>query len=549
MNDLLTLLAQAYDALAQGAPPDQVDARIREYTRGEYSGLSDLHRGARVTPTQALYEHSLTALRSGEDPEVVDARIQAVSQHFGRRLPNVFALRMAAESEGHAEEARRAQDVADNPLKYVAASAVQGFFPWTDELLRAPALAELAKTHREVSPLSAELASLAGAAVPVGGALSLLRGGSRAAARAATPAAKHLRPIATRAALGATRGAVTGGALGGVMAAGAADPGARAQSAVPGAVFGALGGGVTGGLLGMAAGGLLYRRGLGERLRRAMTEGTQIPAGQPPHPMLSARSHLVALRDHIKRNVYQVLDQQYPKVADLDVSDVLLAAADNPRLAGSVTDGLPQNVRNTVAEALRRRNTGAKSWAIPELSFSQIQAVRQNLRRAAYTRTGRVADPDAKDLYERLTQIMDYRFNVRAANEAWEKTYRMEEALNMGLKSADLSYESLVARTQGMSQEALDYFNRGRLSEWRARLSRDPSAQRRLLRLADDPDRRASLATMFPGGEQGEAFQEFLRLLRAERRNTDLVALIDRILVSGAVAGVAGGMAAMALGR
>jgi hypothetical protein len=476
-----------------------------------------------------IYQAAKRMLDQGADPAAVDARIAELRQGGVTRFPNFYAMRMAHEAEQDMAEHDRliSEDIGAHPVRSMVTSATQGAsFGGVDEALsligKLPGVPDnlgarqrlAAQENRKLAP-GATMASeiLGGVLTP-----SVALGG---VARTGGGAGRMLlrRGI---------QGALSGSAAGAATGALSAEPGHRLEAAGTGGLWGAAAGapmGVAGGVIGA----LMSRGNLRNKLAEGMAEHAGFE-GIEGASARQARNEINRMRVGAQVGYYKPLEQAHSQVSDAPLRSMV-------RRIGNTSE-----LRSTVPAQLRSR-----PGQYP--SFKQLQNLRSNLRERAFTRTGDIRNDLALEEYNKLTEQMNAKFgqDFIEANSLWERSHRLEEALNKGVSTWDKSLDDVLLASQDLDPQAMNMYNRGRISKWMSEISRGEGASNRLLNLEHDWDRRAALAQAFPGGEEGQAFQGFMDLVKREAPKEAINSYLTRIFVSGGVA-VTGGIIGGAIG-
>ena len=475
-------------------------------------------------------------LREGADPAAVDARIAALREQGYTKHPNFFSMRMAHESADDRAEADMLiqQDIGGHPVRETANSMLQGLgFGGTDELVEligratgSERLQQNARQQRSAQADRRQFAPGADAVAQVAGGLMLPGpGASQFINKGGGLFRSGLQAVGRGAALGGISGAATG-AL-------AADPGERSERALQGGIAGTVIGAPLGGI-----GGLFSAlAGRGQASRR-MAQGLAEKAGFDgiaDVAATTARRNIQRARAETQMNLYQPLERAHANVTDAPLRSMV-------RRIGGTQSGLSGTVPRAMREG--RGNIG----------FRDLQNIRSNLRERAFARDGSIRSDDALNAYNNFTEQMNQKFGAafQEANTAWERTFRMEEALESGLKTWDGSLDVVTAATDRLRDPELRAtYNQGRLSKWMSEISRGQGARQKLLGLQTDWDRQAALGSAFPGGANGESFEGFMELVAQEVPKEQLNRYIERAFVSGGVAvtgGIIGGLVSRSRG-
>lgn len=496
---------------------------------------------------EAIYAAALAALEGGADPVQVDARIAELREQGLTEHPNIFSLRMAQESAAEFVEAEELMRMSGGPdagpfrqalatIQNVLGSAVQGStLGFADEIVeqanpnvgrRMRRAQGRRERHVPVGDLAAQLSGIL--AVP--------------GAQVGRVAARPVTSIGSGAARGAARGALVGGAGGAAAGAGFAQPGERTERAleavVPGAVVGGLLGGVTGGvggLFGSAA-------GRGERIANEMLELTGLPSGS----RLRALDELAEEAQEVRRTLYRPIEQAHEIIDDPAVNDFLRDLSFDRTLRRSV----PERIRGGTSRLPRGGgNRGGVMGQAPGArpSFVELQQLRDNLRGRAYDRAGDIADREALNRVDELTELMHdvVGEDLRMADRAWAQIRANERMVQRGWQLYDQPFEIIQETIRDLPEAQRAYFNEGRLARITADLTERRRGVKALLNKYMDAgsDTRRSLATMFPGGEDGAAFAQFENMVRGEATTAAIADFFNSSIKSGAIGFVGGSIA------
>jgi hypothetical protein len=477
--------------------------------------------------SEQLLQMAQEAIRQGADPGAVDARIAEMSDY-----PNVFALQMAVESAQHFVEAEEMMEIGEHPIRNLLGSVAQGAtFGTIDEIVGVAdeglgeRMSQAQARRREHAPGATAMGEIAGSlllpAIPAVGA--------------------------SRAAPGLARGAMTGaargglfGALGGAAAgAGFAEEGHRAEAARTGALAGGAAGtalgipmGAVGGLFGSAA-------GRGARVAKKMLKLGNVDDAS----LLRAKGRVALEKANIQETLYRPLQEAHEAVSDPGVMAWLQNTSTNPNLKAAIPRQFragTQRVRSGPGRATGQLVRGSE---LPP-SFQDLQDIRNNLRSRAYDRAGDVSDREALAAMEELTEVMQDTFgpDLAVADAAWARASSNERSLEKGWRNYNNPAEKIDEIRAALTPEQLNYFDEGRLARITAELGvRNRSAVGLLQQYLDaGPDTRRRLASLFPGEENGVAFQQFERMLKHERSTAAIADFFNSTIKSGAI-GATGG--------
>jgi hypothetical protein len=471
-----------------------------------------------VNEEELLREMALAqeAITQGAPKEYVDAQI---AQRTG--YPNLFALRMSIESAQDFQAAEEMKEIGEHPVRNFMGAAAQGAsFGWADELIGALGFEGTARKMDRAQDLREEHAPGANAAAMMAGGLMLPGIPAAGAARMA--------PGATRGLLaGAARGGLYGGLAGAATGAGLAEDGSRLEGAATGAGYGAAGGAVVGAPFGALGGVMASRTGRGSRVAGAMRELSDL-SGTRAEPLGRIRAD----KQFVQESLYGPLQQAHPAVTDRRVLDFMTRIEDD----GTFRADIPRRLRGNQATSRSR----------PVPSFEDLQDLRGSLRGRARNRAGELVDRDALARAEELDEIMQDLFGepLQKADSEWARVSANQRSLESGWRLYNRESEIVNETMRRMSPEQRDYFNEGRLARVVAKLEEDEAGAGALLKdyFNAGPEMRRRMASMFPGGEEGTAFQTLQNMMRSEARN-EAIAQFFGSSVKGAAVGAAVGAA------
>jgi hypothetical protein len=477
--------------------------------------------------SEKLLQQAIEAVRQGADPDEVNKRIADLSDY-----PNLFALQMAVESAAEFVAAEELEDIGEHPIRNFLGAMGQGVtFGFLDEIVGA-ADEGAGERMRQAQELRREHAPGATAMGEIAGSLLL-------PAIPALGASKAAPGLAKGAMTGAARGGLFG-ALGGAAAgAGFAEEGRRAEGARTGALAGGAAGtalgvpmGALGGLFGAAA-------GRGARVAKKMLGLANVDEAS----LLASKGRVAMEKAHIQETLYRPLQEAHEAVTDPGVMAWLQNTSTNQNLRAVIPRQFragTQRVRSGPGRATGQLVRGSE---MPP-SFQDLQDIRNGLRKRAYDRAGDVSDREALAAMEELTEVMEDTFgpDLAVADAAWARASSNERSLEKGWRDFNKPAEKIDEVRANLTPEQLDYFDEGRLARITAELGvRNRSAVGLLQQYLDaGPDTRRRLASLFPGEENGTAFQTLERMLKHERKTAAIADFFNSTIKSGAI-GATGG--------
>lgn len=455
--------------------------------------------------------------------------------------PNFFALKWAVESAADFVRSEELKEIGEHPVRSFLGSLAQGLsLGGIDELI-GMANPRLGKNLRRAQELRAEHAPGADIAAQIGG--GLLTGA--APIRGASAVAQTMAPGIMRGALtGAARGAATGAAGGAASGALFARPGERVEGARTGAAFGAAGGGVLGAPMGAMGGLFGAASGRGARVADRMVE-----LANRPRAHMGLRGVVNEINENravVQQNMYRPLSAANTNVDHPAIESVLTTLGADPSFRNVA---LPRRLRSGYTRTAARRGRGGviiqRPAALP--SFEDLQEVRNNLRRHAYNKDGTVANSDAVVRLEEMTQAMNEAFGDTfiEADAAWSALARQEEAAEKGWRMYNHPADEIELERDKLFKigpDALNTFDDTRL----ARIVDDMNTNYRgtvaLLRNYMDAGEstKRKVASLFPGGMNGSAFEQLERMLSSEATNAAIAEFFNGAVKSGAI-GATGG--------
>ena len=453
-----------------------------------------------------LLELASNALAEGADAEAVNARIAELS-----RFPNLFALQSAVESADLFVEAEELAEIGEHPVRNFLGAGVQGltggFF---DEILGAasPRAGQRAGRAQE---LREDLAPTATAASGLAGAVALPAGPLAASGRFA--------PGAVRGALtGAGRGGLFGALGGATTGAGFAEEGERLESAKRGAQVGGLFGAALGGPFGAIGGILGSRAGRGQRVAEEMRELSDLSGRRSV-----SKGQIATEKSRIQAELYGPIQEQFSQVDDPRINVFLQDVSSDPILRTRI----PRPVRNVVGS----------DTASP--SFQDLQDIRASLRKG-----GREGSAKATELTELMEDLVGE--PLREADRAWARVNSGDRAFDKGWALFDREADLIVENRDALRTVAeREFFDEGRLSRITAKLGERERDSVGLLKKYMDAgeDTRRRVASLFPGGESGTAFQTLQRMIAREASNAAIADFFNSAVKSAAIGAVGGGIA------
>lgn len=481
---------------------------------------------------EELYSFAIDALAAGADPAAVNARIKERT-----RYPNVFALRMAIESSVHAQEAEELTEIAEHPVRSAMGSALQGAsFGGVDELVgssragrnRGRTMARAQEARETYAPGADLAAQIAGAVVPIGGPM----------ARAATQPVRGLMSGGMR---GAVRGAATGAAGGAAAGVGFAEEGERLEAGKTGATVGAAagtvlgaGGGAIGGLLGAA-------RGRGGRVAREMGELSGLGTSR-----LAAKARLEAEKQSVRATHYQPLEQQFAQIVDLPVDQFLRDLGTDPNLSAVVPRSIRQEIRRANQAGGRSMPILPTSFqdlqelrnALRSRAFARDGSIadREALARADEL-TELMQDVAGPALEEADRAWARVSANERALERGWQ----------MFNKEADIIDEIRGVMTPEQLTH-FDEGRLARITSKLEERNREAVGLLRQY-LDAGPDTRRRVASLFPGGLEGTAFSTLENMLRSEAATAAIADFFNSSVKSAAIGVAGGAVAGGLMSR
>lgn len=444
------------------------------------------------------------AIERGANAEEVDARIAELS-----RFPNVFALQSAVESAELFVQSEELAEIGERPLRSFVGAVGQGLtFNFLDEIIGAvsPAAGRRAERAQDIRQEQ----------VP-GGTTAAEMAGSFLLPTGPLAASAKFAPGATKGALtGAGRGGLFGALGGAAVGAGSAEEGERLEAAQRGAAVGGVTGAALGAPTGLLGGILGSAAGRGQRVAEGMRDLSDLTGRRSV-----SKGKVAAERSRISEELYRPIQEQFAQVDDPRISVFLQDVSADPILRTRI----PRPVRNAVGAS--------------RPSFEDLQDIRSALRKG-----GREGSAKADELTELMEDLVGE--PLREADRAWARINQGDRAFDRGWSLFDREADLITENRNALRTVAeREFFDEGRLSRITAKLGeRERDAVGLLKKYMDaGEDTRRRVASLFPGGESGTAFQTLQKMIAREARNAAIADFFNSSVKSAAIGAVGGGIA------
>ena len=483
------LLAAAREARARGVPLQRVNEKIKEYSGGEFIGIAALYRAMYHDTPEGQEEAALA--RTAEHGPVSDfLRMAGQGATFGFAdellapgLEGWGRMGLGALTGGPAGLMRSAQDV------------------WADPTVQDRLAEDRQRVEdlRTVAPGASLMAEMAGAAaVPVGA------GGSAIRARGLWPAMKT----------GARAGAVAGGLFG-------LGEGETPQERVEGLATGAATGGALGGVVAapthmLAAGIRALPRVFGNRPERIGEDLRRLTGVE--------RSLYLAMRDtdqqleRVQERFYRQFDQKYPRIENKGITTVLNDPA----------------ARTQVRAVSREVANGERPP-----SFRELQAIRNRFKKSSNSDTQALADVLTQEMEDAIPGLSE-------ANTRWRHIRVIETMRRSGRRMFNSPADEIEHFTEQLAADEREAFREGLVLEFVRRVERSPNDKlpKGFVNtiLYAGPETEALLRRGFP---DDASFNEFMRVMRTERRAAKFRQFLPYLRYVAIAAAAGGGYAAI----
>lgn len=253
-----------------------------------------------------------------------------------------------------------------------------------------------------------------------------------------------------------------------------------------------------------------------------------------------AKTRLDLEKTEVRNTFYRPLEQQFDQIQNIEVDTYLRDLGRNPDLRTV----MPQSLRQMVRAADK---SNAPSAPLIPASLQSLQDLRNELRSRAFNSQGDIADREALARADELTELLHdvVGDELREADQAWARISGNERALERGWSMFNAEADLIDEARAAMTTEQLAHFDEGRLARITSRLtSRNKGASGLLRRYMDmGPESRRQVASLFPGGAEGQSFARLEHMLKSEATNAAIADFFNSAIKSAAI-GVAGGVVA-----